>query len=202
MERHDKSYECSVEFAIREVGPGAHAGTGAVGVVGSSRTFRVSEIAVDGEGFGVFEMRFIEVGGPGVLFSQSVSDTCNRVGEVTCHVECGSCRDNSFFVFDILDTCSWQADGNHCEESQDFSHERGYIGNFLFFDTFLPCVAIGVDFLDLLVGALLNFLAVLGGKVGDTHDKVARDCIKTCGDHGQADGFDLVCGSLLARFSV
>jgi hypothetical protein len=108
------------------------------------------------------------------------------------HVECSSCWDNSLFVFDVLDACSWQADGDDGEETQDFSHERGYIGDFLFDDAFLPCVAVGVDFHDLVVGALLDFLAVLGGKVGDSHDEVAGDGVETCGDHGQADGLDFI----------
>jgi hypothetical protein len=68
MERHDKSHECGIEFAVCEVGASAHAGSGAVGVVRYSGAFGVGEVAVNGEGFGVFEVGLVEVGGPGVLF--------------------------------------------------------------------------------------------------------------------------------------
>lgn len=78
------------------------------------------------------------------------------------HVECCSCWDDGVFVFDVLDTCSWQADWNDCEEAKYFSDESGDVGDFFFNEAFLPRIAVGIDFHDFLVGTLLDFLAMGG----------------------------------------
>ena len=100
------------------------------------------------------------------------------------HVESTSSRNNSILIFDILDTSSWQANRDDGEKTQDFSHESSHVGYLFFDDAFLPGVAVGVDFHDFVVGALLDFLAVLGGEVGDAHDEVSGDGVETGGDHG------------------
>lgn len=67
MERHDQPHKRGEEFAVREMGASAHAGTGTVGVVRGAGAFGVVQVAVDGEGVGVFEVGIVKVGGPGVL---------------------------------------------------------------------------------------------------------------------------------------
>lgn len=67
MECRDQTDEGRVQLAIREVRAGAHAGPGAIRVVRGARAFGVVEVALDREGVGVFEVRGVEVGGPGVL---------------------------------------------------------------------------------------------------------------------------------------
>ena len=73
MERHNQPHERGEEFAVREMGSSAHAGPGAVGVVRGAGAFGVVQVAVDREGAGVFEVGFVEVGGPGILSSELAS---------------------------------------------------------------------------------------------------------------------------------
>jgi hypothetical protein len=51
--------------------------------------------------------------------------------------------------------------------------------NLFFYETALPSVAVGVDFHYFFVGVLLDFLAMGRGEVGDAHDKVSGDGVKT-----------------------
>lgn len=68
-ERGDEPDECCEEFAVCEVGASAHAGAGAVGIVGSSRgTVFGGEVAVWVEGVGGVEVGGVVIGGIGVLF--------------------------------------------------------------------------------------------------------------------------------------
>ncbi len=114
MESRDQSDERGVQFSIRKMRARTHARTRTVGVMRGTRAFRILEVSFDDEGFGVLEMGFVKVGGPGV------------------HVECCTGRDDGIFVFDILDAGSGQADGDDGEESENFSDECCNVRNFLF----------------------------------------------------------------------
>jgi len=66
----DQSNERSIKFSVHKMGASAHPRTSTVGVVRSSGSFGVLEIAFDKKGLGVFEVGLVEVGGPCIL--------CNR----------------------------------------------------------------------------------------------------------------------------
>jgi hypothetical protein len=68
MERGEDPNKRSVQFSICKMRSCAHARAGAVGVVGGSAAFGVFEIAFDGEGVGFFEVGWVVVGCPGVLW--------------------------------------------------------------------------------------------------------------------------------------
>ena len=108
------------------------------------------------------------------------------------HVECCSCGDNSVFILDVFDTGSWQANRDDSEESEDLSHESCDIWDLLFYEASFPGISIWVNFHDLFVSPLLNFLAVWRGEVGNSHDEVSWDGIEASGDHGQTYRFYFV----------
>ena len=127
--------------------------------MGSTRAFGILEVALYREGVGVFEMRGVEICGPGVLWVVSPSLYEKQSGE-NHHIECSSGGNDGIFVGDVLDTCSWQADRDDGVESKDFSDKGSDVGYFLFYETALPGIAVGVDFHYLFVRTLLNFLSL------------------------------------------
>lgn len=86
------------------------------------------------------------------------------------HKKSSPSRNNRLLPRNILNTNSRQTDRNHRPKPKDLFHQSGYVGDFFFDETLLPRVSIWVDFHDLVVGSLLDFLAVRGGEVGDSHD--------------------------------
>lgn len=67
---------------------------------------------------------------------------------------------DGIFVFDVFDACPWETDRDDGEETQYFAYKSRDVGYFFLNQTLLPCVAIWVDFHDLFVGTLLDFLTV------------------------------------------
>jgi hypothetical protein len=130
----------------------------------------------------VFEVGLVVVGGQCVLISLVFIFQYEAVDMY--HVKCGARRNNCLFEFDILYAHSWQRYRNHCEKPQNFSYQCRYIPDFLFDETFRPGVAIWIYSHDLIVRYLLNLLAMGGGKVGESHDQVARDGVEASGYHG------------------
>ena len=114
-------------------------------------------------------------------------------GEGAYHVESCAGGKGSFLPVDILCADAGEGDGEDGPEAEDFFDEGGDVGDFFFHQAVFPSVAVGVHFHDVVVGALLDFLAVGGGEVGDAHDDVAGDGVEACGNHGEAHGFDLGC---------
>lgn len=67
-ESSDEADVRRVELAVREMRTGTHARAGAVAVVRSSRAIAKIEVAFGEELGGDFEVVFVVVGGPGILF--------------------------------------------------------------------------------------------------------------------------------------
>lgn len=153
---------------------GAHARPGAVAVVRCAGAVGHVEVALGEEGIGVFEVRGVVVGGPSVLQRGLVSSLRfpkrrmmgpepRRVvggGRGAYHVERCAGRDRCFLPVDVLCADAWKAHGDDGPEAEDFFDESGEVGDFFFRQAVFPCVAVGVHFHDLFVGALLDFLAV------------------------------------------
>ena len=116
----------------------------------------------------------------------------------THHEESRSGRNGSAVVVDILGAHARQTDGNDGPESQNLLDQGGDVRDLLLKQAALPGVAVGIHGHDLVVGFLLNALAVFGGEVGDAHDEVSGDGVQTGGHHGQTDRFDLGWGNQLA----
>ncbi len=114
-----------------------------------------------------------------------------RGGRGKYHKERCALGDNCAVPCDILGAFAGQADGDDGPEAEGLLDESCDVGNLFFNKTFLPGVAIRVDFHDFLVCALLDLLATLGGEVGNSHDEVTRDGVKTSGNHSQTDRLDL-----------
>ena len=95
------------------------------------------------------------------------------------HVECCASRNDGIFIFDVFNASSGQTDRNDGEESEHFSNKCCDIGDLLFNETALPGISVGIDLHDFFVSSLLYFLTMRGGEVGDSHDEVARNGIKT-----------------------
>lgn len=80
----------------------------------------------------------------------------------------------------VFDAGAGETDWDDGEETEDFADEGGYVGDFFFVDALGPGVAVGVDFHDFRVGAGLDFLAVAGGEVCDSHYEVSGDGVEAC----------------------
>lgn len=78
----------------------------------------------------------------------------------TDHVESRPCRDGGVTPLNIFHANPGERDGDHSPESQYLFHEGSDVRDLFFYKALLPGIAIGVDFHDLGVGALLDFLAV------------------------------------------
>ena len=107
------------------------------------------------------------------------------------HVEGCPGGDGGVLPLDIFDADTWEADRYDGPEAENFFDKGGYVGNALFDEAFIPGVAVGIHFLNLGIGVLLDFLTVSGGQVADGHDQIAGYGIQTGGDHGEADRLDL-----------
>lgn len=112
-------------------------------------------------------------------------------GSGAYHIECCAGRDGCFLPVDVLYADAWEAHGEDGPEAKHFFHESGKVRDLFFGQAEFPCVAVGVDFHDLFVGALLDFLTVWRGEVADAHNDVTGDCVEACGDHGEAHRLDL-----------
>ena len=163
------------------------AGAGAVGVMGGAgRREGGVKIAVRGESVGGGEVVGVVVGGEGILEWRGWGLECRTEGVETDHVECCASRDDCFLIMNVLNALPWQTHGDSRIEAQRLFHESNNIRHIIALNASRPCVAIGVYFLDLVVGAILDLLAVRRGKVGHTHDDVARDVIEAGGHYAEA----------------
>jgi hypothetical protein len=108
------------------------------------------------------------------------------------HVECCASRNDGIFIFDVFNASSGQTDRNDGEESEHFSNKCCDIGDLLFHETALPGISVWINFHDLFIGSLLDFLAVRRGEIRDAHNEVSRDCVEASRDHGQANRLDLI----------
>ncbi len=159
VEGCDQSDKCGVEFSVCKMRTSTHARSGTIGIVWRTRAFGVLEVAFYVEFLRVFEVGFIEVGSPCILEVALVVFYSQR--KCTYHIECCSCWDDGVFVFDVLDTCARETNGNDGKESQNLSHESSDIWYLLFHNALLPCVTVGVDLHNFFVGSLLDFLSMM-----------------------------------------
>ena len=109
------------------------------------------------------------------------------LGLTTNHVKGSASRDSSVLPLDILDAFAWQADRNHGPEPKDLFNESGDVRDFLLDEAFFPCVAVGINGHDLVIGAILNVLTMGRREVGDAHDEVTRDGVEAGRYHCQTD---------------
>lgn len=100
------------------------------------------------------------------------------------HEKGRSCRNNSILPRNIFDTDTWKTDWNNRPEAQNLFNQSCDVWHFLLEKTSLPCVSVRVDFHDLVIGSLLDLLAVCAGEVGDAHDEVSGDSVESGGYHG------------------
>lgn len=118
----------------------------------------------------------------------------------TYHEECRSGGDNASIPLNILGALAGKADWDDSPESQNLLHQCRDVGNLLLNQAFIPGITIGIHFHDLVVRFLLDALAILGGQVGNAHDQITRNGVKTRGNHGQANRFHLSWDSLVSTF--
>lgn len=106
------------------------------------------------------------------------------MGVGSYHEKGGAGGDNCVVPWNVFDADTRKTDWDDCPEAKDFFNESSDIGNFLFHETFLPSVSVGVDFHDLFKGTCLDLLSVCGSEISYSHDKITRDCINSSGNHG------------------
>ncbi len=153
MKTHDESNKRSIELSVSKMASSAHSAPRAISEMRSaSGALKVVEVPIDIELCRVLEMCLIIIRRPSI------------------HIERRTGRDNSPLINDILNGGARETYRDNDEEAQDLADEGGDVWHLFFNDTFLPCIAVGVDFHDFLIGAGLDFLAVSGGEIGDAHD--------------------------------
>lgn len=119
----------------------------------------ICEVPIGVECIWIFEVCVVVVGGVGV------------------HVEICACGDGGVAPFYVFDAASGQADGDYGPEAEGLFDECCDEFAFFFYEAAFPGIVVGVLGLDFFVCALLDFLAVGRGEVGDALGRVSVRCL-------------------------